>query len=1169
MTDLWSFASEEAEREADGRSLAMARVASAGYWPIIAKARDEEELDHAVNLASEGITAMVASICDEPAGVAVLASRVMDSYRDDWKAFHAALVAEGTFTRQHFNAIAKALHDYQTRSGQQIPGLADHFAGHLAGGNALFDPSRFKNAVNEGVAGSLAFDANNMTKEHFQTLANAISSAPIRHRAGLANHFADLLAGSNPRFKRDVFMRAANPTSQEHGRAAILRTAGTPGQADDPGYDASIAAWENEPYEDRIAWQGDADASAHTALITDAPSYGSGGPNDNFGFPAIQDDNEAEEVENAVAAWEGADHQQRVDMGNGLGVSDVSSGPNVTTPASNSGEEPLLHSSSLDPELGLPEGYYRLDRYGAFIHVAIMPHQNDFSNADLHLHMQQHHPEMNSGYANNFLQSGNRQGLEELHQIGHMMGSEHDHRHEPSGTFASKTGEAHPPYYIREDGGTYKVVDRLGKARGEFDSRDAAREQQKALYANVSGASEKAEQMHGHTPEAVQEAGKKAHKGIHLAAVAKARSLVDEMPIQAQAHAVAKAMLVRARQYNLSEDETDLVVNAAIERWAEVHDDRCADCGDKISLGTNNSGKSSWTHAHAGADHPARPTDDVAAWQQGIRASEASRGRLGFTRQADASDRYLEDAIGSIPHGSHHIFESEGLPYGVSYHERQAYGDMGQPVHRDHQYTGTTGEFTLYHPEGHTTEHHVGPSHAAKPYQAEQVARIMRAKWSDAKIKRLMGGGVNHHQSGLDTGPMKITHQAVDSLTGQPSVMHLLGPGYDDPDDAHLRAHPEIRRMVDRMHVSTPEHEIADMGARWAEGKGWSQGEGPHEQAVADALAVHRHNQDEYSHVMNHAPWPRSETAPIDPNQQKLFARRKLADGVSQEKRDRAEESGDTLPGTDKFPIENRSDLEKAKHDIGRTNEPHDKVVRYIDRKAEELGAPGVGEKESVLNRLWSRLTGRTAAGNPANPFDPSSTANQFSPAQDANSAMNSGPAAANQSDAMDPSNEPPNEIDQSSTTAVSSKPRTKPSSNPNAPQQPQPTQMMGPAGIPLTSQPMMAAKVAIAEKILSDNPEMTDEAALRLATSTINRFPHLVVEAYGGADYLGDAYPGEGGAASCYQCGKDAMDPRTGHCHFCGAVQVGWPPREGWDQISGSTTIAPGPADLRNPGTR
>lgn len=67
--------------------------------------------------------------------------------------------------------------------------------------------------------------------------------------------------------------------------------------------------------------------------------------------------------------------------------------------------------------------------------------------------------------------------------------------------------------------------------------------------------------------------------------------------------------------------------------------------------------------------------------------------------------------------------------------------------------------------------------------------------------------------------------------------------------------------------------------------------------------------------------------------------------GVKASARKAAKAKGHTLPGTDKFPINNKSDLANAKHRIGTTNEPHAKVVAYIDRRAKELGAKTVGGK--------------------------------------------------------------------------------------------------------------------------------------------------------------------------------------------------------------------------------
>lgn len=1010
--DLWTFASEEAQRDTDERSLSLARVASAGYWPIIAKARDDDELDHAINLASEGITAMVASICTEPGEVAVLASRVMDSYRDDWKTVEAALVAEGAFTRQHFNAIAQELSKYQHANGGGgiIPGLAEHFARHLSRGNSLFHPEMFTNAVNQGTAQSIGFDMSNMTRHHFEAIADAIASAPPKHRAALAHHFANAISQSNPRFKSDVFMRRANPTDVGHGRGQTnmenqgtgkdyerwhvsSRTAGAPARGVDNSEAQAVVDWENAPYDDRIAWEGQDDASAHaphdvgrTALITntEAPAYGQ---EMGFGFPAIQDDDEAEQVASEIAAWEHADHQQRVDMGNGIGIADESSGPNRTDQggfrtdpvgSETSGEEPVLHASALDQSLGLQPGQYRIDAFGALIHVAVLPHAGDYTNADLHLHMQQHHPEINSRYASD----SDRSGLGNLHDMAHSMGgADHEHRAESVGVFAS----LHPPFYLREADGQYQVVDRLGGVLASRGDRDQARAEQTRLYtmrtamkkgAPFAGYKDFADCVSQNSDKENPQAycGSIKHKvedkktsSVHLAAVAKAKSLVDEMPAAAQPHAVAKAMLVRARQFGLNEEETDLVVNAAIERCIERQVSKRAlklkDLNDRPYEATcSNRDCGNHGTAFVRDDFFGHDDDDAECPECGSPLTMGHQGsRLGFTRESDASS-YAGD-----PH-----------EITVRYSTRCQGKNCDADINR--------GDRAFYYPKG----------------------------------KKVLCLGKN----GCGEAAQKDFNSA-------------------------------------------------------------------------------RQDEDFYNRTY-------SRTA------------------------------------SDIHPTPDEQDAEIAEMEAA--------LQQLRERRQQQRSFPE-SRSASVLSRLWNRVTGRTAAGDPTNPFDPASTANTFSPAQDANAMSGNGNTSPSQ--AMDPSTEPPEEIDNATTTAASSKPRTKPGTNPNAPKQPQPSPMMMPAAMPLTSQPMMAAKVAIAQKILDDNPTMSDDQALHIATVTIERYPHLVVEAYGGADYV-EGEPMSG----CYQCGNQAMG--TTHCHFCGAPAPGG--GEGWDPIGGTTTIAPGQRDLRNP---
>ena len=73
--------------------------------------------------------------------------------------------------------------------------------------------------------------------------------------------------------------------------------------------------------------------------------------------------------------------------------------------------------------------------------------------------------------------------------------------------------------------------------------------------------------------------------------------------------------------------------------------------------------------------------------------------------------------------------------------------------------------------------------------------------------------------------------------------------------------------------------------------------------------------------------------------------------GVSAEGRKEAKKAGETMPGTDKFPIRNKSDLAKAKHDIGRTSDPS-KAKRWINKRAKELGAAPVGGEKPKRRRM-------------------------------------------------------------------------------------------------------------------------------------------------------------------------------------------------------------------------
>lgn len=77
----------------------------------------------------------------------------------------------------------------------------------------------------------------------------------------------------------------------------------------------------------------------------------------------------------------------------------------------------------------------------------------------------------------------------------------------------------------------------------------------------------------------------------------------------------------------------------------------------------------------------------------------------------------------------------------------------------------------------------------------------------------------------------------------------------------------------------------------------------------------------------------------------RMGAKGLAAGGVTEHERETAKHH---LPGTkDKFPVNSAADVENAKHDIGRTNEPHGKVVNYINEMASEYGVAPVGGGKS------------------------------------------------------------------------------------------------------------------------------------------------------------------------------------------------------------------------------
>lgn len=81
----------------------------------------------------------------------------------------------------------------------------------------------------------------------------------------------------------------------------------------------------------------------------------------------------------------------------------------------------------------------------------------------------------------------------------------------------------------------------------------------------------------------------------------------------------------------------------------------------------------------------------------------------------------------------------------------------------------------------------------------------------------------------------------------------------------------------------------------------------------------------------------------------------KTAKDYSEAERENLADKGEARPDGS-FPIKTKKDLENAKHDVGRANDPEG-AREWINERAKEMGEPGLGEKKSGLTVSASMLT--------------------------------------------------------------------------------------------------------------------------------------------------------------------------------------------------------------------
>lgn len=204
--------------------VSQVRVATAYLWPVLAQATDRQDFENRWAVVEPNVRREAQKVSDDPS----IPLRVRAAYAQDYLTVEAnrppvtappkvisprwaSLDKEATlFTRHHYNLVAHILHAYQQQNGP-VEGLADSFGSALARENPNFDPQRFGSAVQNGVP-TVNFTAP-MRSAHFNLLASSIASAPPEHREQLAKHFATALQATNPEFRRERFIQAANPVA--------------------------------------------------------------------------------------------------------------------------------------------------------------------------------------------------------------------------------------------------------------------------------------------------------------------------------------------------------------------------------------------------------------------------------------------------------------------------------------------------------------------------------------------------------------------------------------------------------------------------------------------------------------------------------------------------------------------------------------------------------------------------------------------------------------------------------------------------------------------------------------------------------------------------------------------------------------------------------------------
>ena len=253
--DLWSIASADVESEIEESLFTAARVEASQFWPVVASATSPADFSNRMELISNQLDAVTASVLtDETDGFyATLRTRLTDAFEQDYALLSGKRTAAAR--RHQADLQREVLSELQNTAGAAdgtedpdfLAAPADGASGPASVGGTpgteapvqtsedgpTMDDSAGPNIIDsESVEASLKGVfvtaemqalAVNMTRQHFQHIADGIKSAPVDEatRQVLANHFATHLSGTNANFNRDRFLKASTGSRLDFSRVAV------------------------------------------------------------------------------------------------------------------------------------------------------------------------------------------------------------------------------------------------------------------------------------------------------------------------------------------------------------------------------------------------------------------------------------------------------------------------------------------------------------------------------------------------------------------------------------------------------------------------------------------------------------------------------------------------------------------------------------------------------------------------------------------------------------------------------------------------------------------------------------------------------------------------------------------------------------------------------------